>query len=212
MPSERSIDPADGAGWRAEGQVRVAVLAGGMAARMGAAKAAVELCGRPLISYPLAAAREAGLEPVVVAKRASELPALRERVIHEPDRPHHPLCGIVAALRERETAVVAVGCDMPFVSGALLRRIAGGAGGPGGALAARLDGRLQPLPARYTPADLPLLEDALAGERSLRSTLARLSPGVLDERELRDLGVPERLCFSVNDERDLLRARRWLEG
>jgi CTP:molybdopterin cytidylyltransferase MocA len=56
----------------------VAVLAGGLATRMGTAKASVDLCGRPLISYRLGAVRAAGLEPVVVAKRASRLPPLRD--------------------------------------------------------------------------------------------------------------------------------------
>jgi molybdopterin-guanine dinucleotide biosynthesis protein A len=189
-------------------QVCVAVLAGGLATRMDGAKATARLCGRPLISYPLAAAREAGLEAVVVAKRASALPALQARVIREPDDVHHPLCGIVTALRATGAPVVAVGCDMPFVSGALLRLVAGA---PRAAVA-RVEGRLQPLPARYTPADLPVLEDALARESSLRSTLERLEPGVLEERELHGLGAPEQLWFSVNDERDLLRARRWMEG
>jgi molybdopterin-guanine dinucleotide biosynthesis protein A len=208
MRSGPSNDPIDANQAPGGERVCVAVLAGGMARRIGGAKAAVGLCGRPLISYPLAAAREAGLEAVVVAKRASGLPALRVRVIREPEDVHHPLCGIVTALHATGAPVVAVGCDMPFVSGALLRLVAGAPG----AAAARVEGRLQPLPARYTPADLPVLEDALARESSLRSTLARLAPGVLEEHELDLLGAPERLCFSVNDERDLLRARRWMEG
>ena len=53
-----------------------AVLAGGSGARMGRGKATLELAGRPLISYPLAALIEARLETVVVAKRDSELPDL----------------------------------------------------------------------------------------------------------------------------------------
>jgi molybdopterin-guanine dinucleotide biosynthesis protein A len=48
-----------------------AILAGGRSSRMGEPKAGIELAGRPLISYPIAAARIAGLEPLVVAKAAS---------------------------------------------------------------------------------------------------------------------------------------------
>jgi molybdenum cofactor guanylyltransferase len=205
----------------------VAVLAGGLARRMGGAKAGALLCGRPLISYPLAAARAAGLDAVVVAKRASELPALAARVVYEPDEPRHPLCGIVAALRHARAPVVAVGCDMPFVSAELLARLARGveaqaADGAGGAAstaaaprrtaAIESAGRLQPLPGVYEPGDLAALEAALAAERPLRATLAELAPAVIAGRELASLGSPERLCFSVNDERDLLAATRWMAG
>ncbi|HLB21413.1 MAG TPA: NTP transferase domain-containing protein, partial [Solirubrobacteraceae bacterium] len=121
----------------------VAVLAGGLGRRMGAAKAAVELAGRPLISYPLRAAAEAGLPALVVAKSDSELPPLQALVVREPDSPRHPLCGVLAALRhvgagkgelwpcdgERDgrergvgdgRAVLAVACDMPFLGARLL--------------------------------------------------------------------------------------------
>lgn len=52
------------------GEVRGAVLAGGRGSRLGGAKATVELGGRPLISYPLAALAAAGIEAFVVAKPA----------------------------------------------------------------------------------------------------------------------------------------------
>jgi molybdopterin-guanine dinucleotide biosynthesis protein A len=44
------------------------VLAGGRGSRLGGSKATVELAGRPLISYPLAALAAAGLDAFVVAK------------------------------------------------------------------------------------------------------------------------------------------------
>jgi molybdopterin-guanine dinucleotide biosynthesis protein A len=182
--------------------VVVAVLAGGRATRFGAPKAAIELHGRPLVSYPLRAAHAAALEAVVVAKRASRLPPLDEPVVHEPDAPHHPLCGIVAALRHAHAAVLAVGCDMPFVSPGLLaclaREGAGGEDAPA-AVAAEVEGVVQPLPALYGAATLPALERALTSERSLRGTLQELDVRVLGEGRMRALGDPRRLFFSVND-------------
>jgi molybdenum cofactor guanylyltransferase len=204
-------------------RVLVAVLAGGLATRMGTTKAWVDLCGRPLISYPLAAARAAGLDAVVVAKRASRLPPLRERVVHEPDSPRHPLCGIVAALRHAGAPVIAVGCDMPFVSAGMLTWLASAGGetalGPAGetassrlakAAVSEVEGRLQPFPALYPPADLPKLERALERECSLQTALQTLAPRVIAEDELAALGEPRRLCFSVNAPRDLQTARRWM--
>jgi molybdopterin-guanine dinucleotide biosynthesis protein A len=197
-----------------ERRVVVAVLAGGRARRMGAPKATAELDGRPLISYPLQAAREAGLDAVVLAKRTSELPPLCERVVCEPERPHHPLCGIVTALEYTGGPVLAVGCDMPFLSAGLLAWLARGGEEADDAAArvTRVDARLQPLPAVYLPAALPVLEASLVEERSLRATLELLEPRVVDEDALCEFGDPARLCFSVNDARDMELATRWMEG
>jgi molybdopterin-guanine dinucleotide biosynthesis protein A len=76
----------------------------------------------------------------------------------------------------------------------------------------RVDGRLQPLPALYLPADLGALERAMDAGASLRATLRELGPCVLEEDELRGLGDPRRLCFSVNDARALDTAIRWMAG
>ena len=102
-----------------------AVLAGGASRRMGAPKATLELGGRPLLEYPLAAVQGAGLEPAVVAKRDSPLPPLAVPRWDEPAEPTHPLTGIVAALvAARGRPVLAVACDMPFVTAELLADLA----------------------------------------------------------------------------------------
>jgi molybdopterin-guanine dinucleotide biosynthesis protein A len=180
----------------------VAVLAGGRGRRMGGAKAAAVLGGRPLVAWPLAAAAAAGLEAVVVAKRATALPPLDVPVWLEPDEPAHPLTGLVRAL-ESGRPVVAVGCDMPFVTGALLARLAA----IDGAAAPRVEGRLEPFPARYEPAALPVLRAALAREAPLRAALAELAPV---ELELGAFGDPARLVRSVNTPDELADAERWV--
>lgn len=186
----------------------VAVLAGGRGRRLGGAKACVELAGRALIEYPLAAAAAAGLPTVVVAKSGSALPELSVPIVREPDEPRHPLCGVVAALRAVGAPLLAVGCDMPFLTADLLVRLAV----PGGnAVLAELDGEPQPLPVRCLPGHLPRLEGAMARSLSLRAAFCSLQPEVVGEHELEALGVPARLLFSVNDARDLETARSWLE-
>jgi molybdopterin-guanine dinucleotide biosynthesis protein A len=171
------------------------------------------LGGRPLISYPLSAARAAGLEAVVVAKADTALPPIQERVIVEPDEPRHPLCGALAALEHAErrspgAGVVLVGADMPFVTGALLRALAQ----VDKAALLEVGGHRQPLPARLLPANEQSLRGALEPESSLRAALAALAPRVLVEDELRAFGDPRRLCFSVNTPADLGRAGQWLEA
>lgn len=146
------------------------------------------LGGEPLIARPLAAARAAGLDAVVVAKQSTELPDVPVWI--EPDEPTHPLVGLVTAL-ERGAPVVAVACDQPWVTPELLRTLADH-DGPAIAVAN------EPFPGRYEPSQLPLLRAGLADEAPLRRTLEQLSPTVL--------GVDPLLVASINTPDDLQRA------
>lgn len=185
-----------------------AVLAGGRGQRLGGDKAGVELGGRPLVSYPLAALMVAGVEAVVCAKPGQELPPLEVPVVSEPERPRHPLCGIVAALRAGEgKPVVAIACDLPFVHPSLVASLAV-ATEP--LVVPRLDERPQPLLARYGPSLLPDLEAALEQEAPLVETVEVLHPRYLDADELAAFGDPRRLLFNVNDRDDLREAESLL--
>jgi molybdopterin-guanine dinucleotide biosynthesis protein A len=134
------------------------------------------------------------LDAVVVAKATTPLPPLGIPVWHEPDAPVHPLLGIVTALERAERPVVAVGCDMPFVTAELLARLAAGP-----EAAVRAGGRLAPFPARYEPAALPALRDALARAAPVRATLAALDPVTID--------VDEHVVASVNTPQELAAAQ-----
>lgn len=180
------------------------MLAGGLGSRLGAAKARVELGGRPLISYPLEAVEEAGLEPLVVAKADTELPPLDCRVLREPDLPRHPLYGIVAALREAGARpLVAVGCDLPFLDAGLLAWLAAA---PEPLVVPLVGDHLQPLMARYDPVLLPQLEAALERGEPLQRTVEALRPRLVSEADLARFGDPHRLCLNVNDRAGLDRA------
>ena len=173
----------------------MAVLAGGRGRRMGGAKPVAELGGRPLVAWPLAAAREAGLEAVVVAKAGTPLPALDVPVWIEPDEPAHPLAGLVYALERAGQPLVAVACDMPHVDATLLTRLAEA----DGAVAARAD---HPFPARYEPAALEVLRDVLAREAPAREALAALAPA--------ELGASPAALAGINTPAELADAARRL--
>ena len=176
---------------------------------MGEAKAAALLAGRPLVDYPLAAARDAELTAVVVAKAASPLPVLDVECWPEPAEPVHPLCGLVHALERADgRPLVAVAGDLPFVTGALLKWLAAQDDGPAATVPV-VDGRLQPLLARYEPRALEPLRAALAALGSVRDAVGALAPRLV---ELSDFGDPARLTFNVNTPADLARAEELLAG
>jgi molybdenum cofactor guanylyltransferase len=187
-------------------RVRAAILAGGSASRLGGEKATADLAGRPLVAYPLDAAREAGLDPVVVAKPGSSLPELDCEIVHEAKDPIHPLRGILTAIETRNGPVLALGCDMPFVTAPLLRWLAE----RDPATVAEVDGRLEPLLAVYGPGDAATLAAALERQAPLREAVERLGPQRVGETELLRFGDPRMLVRSVNSEADLADAARLL--
>lgn len=175
----------------------VAVLAGGASRRMGSPKPLAELGGVPLIVRATETVLATGLPVVVVVKRRMRLPALGVPVWFEPDEPFHPLTGIVAALEQAGEPIVAVACDQPWLEPELITALAAA----DGAAAYAVDGRIEPFPARYEPAALPALREAVAAQASLRRTLAALEPAILGE-------VDPGLVAGVNTPEALAEARR----
>lgn len=182
----------------------IAVLAGGQGKRLGGGKPSLQLGDRPLIDYPVSAGLEAAADVLVVAKPDTALPPTEAAVLREPVEPRHPLCGIVAALREADgRAVIAVGCDLPFVTAELLGWLLGL---PERLAVPELDGRLHPLLARYGPGLLAQLERALTDRRPLQAAVRDLGPRLIGEEELSRFGKPGRLLFNLNTPEDLARA------
>ncbi|HTX44838.1 MAG TPA: NTP transferase domain-containing protein, partial [Solirubrobacteraceae bacterium] len=103
-----------------------AILAGGGGRRIGGDKAIVELQGRPLISYPLEAVREALGQVAILAKADTKLPYVSGVTVWiEPEPRAHPLIGITQALALADGRPVLVcGADLPFVSARLIRKLA----------------------------------------------------------------------------------------
>lgn len=155
---------------------------------MGRPKALVPLGGRPLVAWPLAAAEAAGLEVVVVAKPGSPLPPLDVAIWEEPEAPAHPLTGLVAALERAGRPIVALACDMPFVTSELIARLAAAQGvtAPRG----------EAFPARYEPSALPVLRAGLTREAAVRDVLRELDVAAIeaDAAALTGINDPEALA------------------
>jgi molybdenum cofactor guanylyltransferase len=167
---------------------------------MGEPKAKASLRGAPLITWPLRAMHDAGLEAIVVAKRGSDLPPLEVPLWIEPDEPSHPLTGIVAALEQGRRPLVVCGCDLPFVPATLIAALASR---EETLVAVEADGRLHPLLGRYDPRLVADLRAARDAQRSMHAVVEELGGTTLDARSF---GDPERVIFNVNTAADLRRA------
>jgi molybdopterin-guanine dinucleotide biosynthesis protein A len=182
------------------------VLAGGASRRMGASKSCATLAGRPLLHWPGDVLRSVLTRVAVVAKADTELPTLPAGVELwlEPELPRHPLTGILEALARADgAAIVVCAVDLPFVDRAIVERLIAAPSPAGGIVVTAVQGRLQPLLARYESR----AGDGLRGsppDGALTETVRALGPAILQ--------VPERTLVNVNRPEDLVDAERLLTG
>jgi molybdopterin-guanine dinucleotide biosynthesis protein A len=178
------------------------IFAGGLSRRMGGTpKGLLRAPGssETLVARLARVGTEAGLRPILVGSLDHELGFALERI---PDLEPGvgPLSGLAALLDHAGTEpCIAVACDMPFVSAALLSRLQLEV--PDAAILAPRDeasGKWEPLCARYLPGLVrPALTRALAsGARSFQAVFRELSVVELalsaaERRELRDWDTPE---------------------
>ena len=133
-----------------------------MGRRIGGSKATVELRGRPLICYPLAALQEALRDVAVIAKPRTELPSLPGVTVWiESAARSQPLVGMIEALGlAAGRPVLACAVDLPFVSAGLIRAIARADRRGRPAVVASYAGAMQPLLGCYQPSAAPLMKRA----------------------------------------------------
>ena len=167
-----------------------AVLAGGAGRRMGGAKAARMLGGRPLAAYPAAALAQVCDLVAIVAKPGTELPDIEgvERWDDEPAEPRHPLTGIVHALeRASGEPVLICAADMPFVTPETLKALAAA----GTTAIAVAGGVLQPVLGLYSADALAALKQA-EENAPLTRTVEALEPRLVPvaPAEVRSVNTP----------------------
>jgi len=200
--------------WEAGG-VRGAILAGGGATRFGGKPKGLEVVGGERILDRLVGVMTAAFDgPPLLVANAPEAPEWRPDLRVVPDvRPGlGSLGGIYTAVVEAPAPVVCVAWDMPFVSEALLRRLADGLQEHDACLP-QSDGRrgVEPLCAAYGPACREAIAHSL-DEGDLRAIAfhERIGVGILPLSEVGRFGDPELLFFNVNTADDLaLTDRMW---
>ena len=189
------------------------ILAGGASSRMGADKAHLLLGGSTLVERAAnALSAVAGTVSLVSSKPGAD--AFGLPVVPDRFRGLGALGGLhaVFSIAAEEWAAV-LSCDLPFVTGALLERLAAARGPALDAVAPlQPDGRPQPLCALYAPSRcLPVVEGLIrAGELRPRALLARVRTRWLTWAELEDLDGAPRLFHNVNTPEDFARAERML--
>jgi molybdenum cofactor guanylyltransferase len=158
------------------------LLAGGESRRMGRVKSLLPVQDTTLLEW-LAERLAPGFEELRVAARdASQLPpGLRSRLVADLRPGAGPLGGIEAGLAvARHATLVAVACDMPYVTPELTQRLVGAAEGHDAAVP-RLGGQPEPACAAYRRSAAPPISAALAaGNRKAADALSRLVVAWLD--------------------------------
>lgn len=190
-----------------------AILAGGASRRFGAPKAFASVGGIPLVRRVLRALREATPDVALMSGDAAAFAELGLPVHADEVPALGALGGIRTALQRAEAGgrpgALCVACDMPFLSGALLRHLAERAGDGADAVIPESTGRrgVEPLCAFYSVRALPAVVAMLAaGERRAAELVTRLHAERVPLDEVRGFGDPDTLFLNVNTPEDHRRA------
>ncbi|HEX6940834.1 MAG TPA: molybdenum cofactor guanylyltransferase [Longimicrobiales bacterium] len=191
-----------------------AILAGGQSRRYGAPKALATIDGTPIVERVRAALAQACADIVLIANDAALYAGLGLPIRPDARPGLGVLGGILTALLwardEGRPGALAVACDMPFLSPALLRRLLADAG-HADVVAPESGGRrgVEPLCAWYGVGCIPAIEAELArGERHIVGFFDDVRVRRVPLDEVRAFGEPERLFLNVNTPEERERAER----
>lgn len=174
-----------------------AILAGGRAARFGGRdKSALVVDGRTILDRQIDELSAVTHDILVVGGRTAHP---RARLVADQVTGCGPLGGLHAALCEaRGTAVFVVGCDMPYLSSALVRHLLEQTLGVD-VVVPQTDRGLHPLCAVYTRRCLETVTRHLAAERlTMLDLIADLRARIVTGEELARFGDRDRLLANVN--------------
>lgn len=182
------------------------ILAGGDSRRMGQDKAMLTFKQQPLIHAVIATMQELFAVTMVSVREPRAEINLPQVCDNHSDG--GPLSGLVASLATVKTNwAFLVGCDMPFVSPALVEKMALQRAAQHAVIAV-VAGRLQPLAGFYSMRSLAILRANLAlGQKSLVGALNHMEVSYVNEVELLSSDPLLRSFFDLDTPQDLLAAQ-----
>jgi molybdopterin-guanine dinucleotide biosynthesis protein MobB len=188
--------------------VSLALLVGGRSRRMGHDKARADFAGATLVEWLLGRVAPVFPSVFVVAKDVARYRDLGVPVVADARAVESPTVGVYTALAASPSPrTLCLGCDIPFVTTALLVELAKRPASYD-AVVPRDDSGLQPLCAVYSRRTLDTLEQMLdADERRLNLIFERVHTDYVNVADGR-FGDPRELFFNVNTPSDLEVARR----
>ena len=210
-------------------------MAGGASSRMGCDKAQLRLGGKTFIEKSVVALSAVATENITLVGEINQHPleikflnltGQKLRVINDlilekqssgTNRPRAAIIGLYTALinAEKEWLVV-LACDLPFVSGKLLKRLVfllqnsqAETNSYDAVVPIQSDGKMQPLCALYRRAAcLNVAEEMLAGKDwSLQNLLQRVKTYFVSFDKIADLQNSEHFFFNTNTPEDFSKAQ-----
>jgi len=181
--------------------VAAAILAGGRGKRMGgAAKALVCVGGTPIVARQLHVLAPLCAERIIVAGDPAPYKDFDARLVTDLHPGAGPLAGLESALAATTAETLLVfACDLPFLDAALVTALRDAPAAE--AVVARLDGKAQPLAARYARSILPRVQRRLQRDKlRMLDLVAELDPQWLD------FAAGTRALFNINPPEELARA------
>ncbi len=178
-------------------QASLLVLAGGESRRMGRPKGLLQVAGTTLVEFVAGRLEPEFAELLISANEPGQVPAglaAMARIVPDLHRGAGPLAGIEAGLAAASQPVLmAVACDMPYVSPALVRRLVVACQGHDAAVPV-LDGRPEPVCAAYAgSAAGPIAAALVEGRLRARDVFDELDVAWIEDvepDELRSLNTP----------------------
>jgi molybdopterin-guanine dinucleotide biosynthesis protein A len=186
--------------------ITLAILAGGQGRRLGGvAKGLLAVEGRPVLARLLALAPHFA-DSLLVAPDPAPYAGFAVRTVTDEAPGRGAPGGLCAALGAAGTPwVLAVACDMPFVSPAAVGALAGARGEGWDAVLFEAGGHWQPLLGLYRSALAGPFTARLAEGPSLRSLLGAVRTRVLGEDALRRVDARLLSVVGLNTPADLVR-------
>jgi len=182
------------------------ILLGGKSSRYGSNKALVEIEGVRLVDRVVGVMKSIFHRVILVTNTPEEYAYLRLPMVEDLIMGLGPMGGIYTGLMTMsDEAGFLVACDMPFLSGKLIRHMVE-VRDDFDTVVPRMDWMLEPLHALYSKKCIPVIREAIEERQyQIAKCFARMRVRYMDEEEIRLWDQDLRSLFNINKPQDLPR-------